>query len=361
MNDQLNFLIAKGDYWHEKFQSPLQTNGYLPVFGKKAPHFVLKNSDLKDVSLDAYLGKRKVLIIIPSLDVPICKAIIQKFYQEQANLKNTVILTISADLPFTQKRFFESQGLSGVITLSTFKSSFAKDYGIQITNEPLAGFMAPAIVIVDENNKVIHSQIVAKLAEELSYELAFSALKPKESNRRGYFRATTLNPCYVDIELLTPKGIESEEYQAAYERAVSKAEKNLKNLHLSDQTLTVTSPNIMRLNVFDISPSGCSMFNNDEEFSVFLELHTVCKNCKIYLSNNSEINVSFKIVSKHPIEKKDIGDFCAKCPIKGCTPESCVVNDIVGVEFINLTNATESTISYFVKEIERKRLSDRSI
>lgn len=343
MNDNLNFLLASDNYWVDKFNLSIQTNGHLPVYGKKAPDCILKNSELEDVSLDAYLGKRKVLIIIPSLDVPICKAIIRKLHQEQANLENTVILTISADLPFSQRRFFEYQSLSDVITLSTFRSTFAKDYGVEIVNGLLAGLMAPAIVVLDENNKVIHTQIVEKLAEELNYELVLAALKPKENNRRGYFRTATLNPCHVDIELPEIKDIDSEQYKDAHELALRKIQENFISQHHYANLPTAGSTNTMRLNICDISPSGCSMFNYDEEFSYFLTRNTTYHNCVIHLSDQAEIKVAFKIVSKHSIGNKNIVG----------------LKEIIGVEFINMTQAIESTISFFVKEIERKQLSER--
>jgi thiol peroxidase len=155
---------------------PLHTSGELPAVGARAPDFSLVNGKLKDIGLVSYAGKRKVLHIVPSLDTPTCAISTRKFNQKAANLPNTVVLVISADLPFAQCRFCETEGLKNVIPLSTFRSSFADDYGVKLTDSILAGLTARAVIILDENNRVIYSQLVEELASEPDYEMALSAL-----------------------------------------------------------------------------------------------------------------------------------------------------------------------------------------
>ncbi len=160
-----------------KFQGkPLHTSGELPAVGSKAPDFTLVNGKLQEVTLATYAGKRKILNIVPSLDTPVCAASTRKFNEKASRLDNTVVLVISADLPFAQARFCEAEGLKNVIPLSTFRSSFTDDYGVQITDTVLAGLAARAIVILDENDKVIYTQQVDEVANEPDYESALAAL-----------------------------------------------------------------------------------------------------------------------------------------------------------------------------------------
>lgn len=154
----------------------LNTSGELPRVGSRAPDFKLVNGKLKDISLSAFAGKRKILHIVPSLDTPTCAISTRKFNQKAANLGNTVVLVISADLPFAQCRFCETEGLNNVIPLSAFRSNFALDYGVKLTEGMLAGLTARAIVILDEKDTVIHSQLVKELASEPDYESALAVL-----------------------------------------------------------------------------------------------------------------------------------------------------------------------------------------
>lgn len=156
---------------------PVQTNGELPIVGNPAPDFSLANSELANVSLANYAGKRKILNIVPSLDTPTCAASARKFNQKVSNFENTVVLVISADLPFAQCRFCEVEGLHDVTALSTFRSTFATDYGVQIVDSALAGLTARAIVVIDEQDKIVYTQLVPELAHEPDYETVFSALK----------------------------------------------------------------------------------------------------------------------------------------------------------------------------------------
>ena len=156
---------------------PLNTSGELPVVGTKAPDFSLVNGRLKNVSLASYAGKRKILSIVPSLDTPTCAASTRIFNQKADGLENTVVLIVSADLPFAQGRFCESDGLKDVIPLSTFRSNFAEEYGVKIVDTVLAGLTTRAIVIINENDKVIYTELVAEVADEPDYENALAVLR----------------------------------------------------------------------------------------------------------------------------------------------------------------------------------------
>ncbi|MDO9163863.1 MAG: thiol peroxidase [Methylococcaceae bacterium] len=155
---------------------PLHTSGDLPAVGSKAPDFSLVSTELVDVKLANYAGKRKVLNIVPSLDTPTCAASTRKFNQKASHLDNTVVLVVSADLPFAQSRFCETEGLKDVIPLSTFRSNFAEEYGVKIADTLLAGLTARAVVIIDENDQVIYTQLVSDVAQEPDYESALAAL-----------------------------------------------------------------------------------------------------------------------------------------------------------------------------------------
>ncbi|MDD1614378.1 MAG: thiol peroxidase [Methylococcaceae bacterium] len=155
---------------------PLHTSGELPLVGRKAPDFSLVNGKLADVTLATYAGKQKVLNIVPSLDTPTCAASTRKFNEKAAHFHNTVVLVISADLPFAQCRFCEVEDLKHVIPLSTFRSNFADDYGVKLVNTFLAGLTARAVVIIDEHDNVVYTQLVSELANEPDYESALAAL-----------------------------------------------------------------------------------------------------------------------------------------------------------------------------------------
>jgi thioredoxin-dependent peroxiredoxin len=160
-----------------KFQgNPLHTSGELPSVGSKAPDFTLVNGKLADVNLATYAGKKKVLNIVPSLDTPTCAMSTRKFNEKASNLDNTVVLVISADLPFAQCRFCETEGLTDVIPLSTFRSSFSGDYGVTLTDTILAGLTARAIVILGEDDKVLYTQLIDEIANEPDYDSALAAL-----------------------------------------------------------------------------------------------------------------------------------------------------------------------------------------
>ncbi len=158
--------------------TPIHTSGELPAVGARAPDFKLVNGDLKDVSLADYQGKKKILNIVPSLDTPTCATSTRKFNKEAGSLPGTVVLVVSADLPFASKRFCTTEGLQNVTPLSLMRSKdFAKDYGVLLQDGPLAGITARAVVVLDENDKVIHRQLVPEIGQEPDYDAALKAVK----------------------------------------------------------------------------------------------------------------------------------------------------------------------------------------
>ena len=155
----------------------IHTNGELPGVGTGAPDFHLVDGKLNDVSLGTFSGKKKLLNIVPSLDTPTCATSTRKFNERAREIADTVVLVVSADLPFAQGRFCSTEGIDNVIPLSMMRSrNFAKDYGVLITDGPLAGITARAVVVIDENNKVIYTQLVPEIADEPDYDSALAAL-----------------------------------------------------------------------------------------------------------------------------------------------------------------------------------------
>jgi thioredoxin-dependent peroxiredoxin len=155
----------------------INTNGELPQIGSDAPDFSLTKSDLSDVSLADFGGKKKLLNIVPSLDTGVCAASTKKFNEAMAGKSNSVALVISADLPFAQSRFCGAEGIESVISLSMMHSrNFAKDYGVLIIDGPLAGICARAVVVLDEQNKVVYTQLVPEIVEEPDYDSALAHL-----------------------------------------------------------------------------------------------------------------------------------------------------------------------------------------
>ncbi|WP_339136506.1 MAG: thiol peroxidase [Candidatus Electrothrix sp. GW3-4] len=157
--------------------TPVNTTGELPAVGQAAPDFSLTKTDLNDVSLGDYKGKKLVLNIFPSVDTPVCAASVRRFNDEAGKLENTEILCISRDLPFALDRFCGAEGLESVTSASELRSdAFGKDYGVRITDSALAGLFARAIVVIDEAGKVIYTQLVPEIAEEPDYQSALTAL-----------------------------------------------------------------------------------------------------------------------------------------------------------------------------------------
>ena len=157
--------------------NPVTVDGQLPQVGQQAPAFQLVGTDLSDISLSSMAGKRKVLNIFPSVDTPTCATSVRKFNTEASGLDNTVVLCISADLPFAQARFCGAEGLENVVSLSTMRGTeFLKNYGVALVDGPLAGIAARAVVVLDENDKVLHSELVAEIGTEPDYSAALAAL-----------------------------------------------------------------------------------------------------------------------------------------------------------------------------------------
>jgi thiol peroxidase len=157
--------------------NPITVDGAFPDVGNKAPDFKLVGKDLADVSLAHFAGKRKVLNIFPSVDTPTCATSVRHFNESASQLDNTVVLCISADLPFAQTRFCGAEGLDQVINLSLMRGHhFLKDYGVAIASGPLAGLAARAVVVVDEHDKVIHTELVGEIAHEPDYDAALKVL-----------------------------------------------------------------------------------------------------------------------------------------------------------------------------------------
>jgi thiol peroxidase len=157
---------------------PANTSGNLPVVGSKAPDFLLTNGDLNDVSLKDFQGKKKILNIVTSLDTGVCATSAKKFEAAVSKLDNTVVLTISCDLPFAQSRFCKSENISNVITLSQLRNrDFGKDYGVEFVDGPLAGLTARSIVVLDENDTVLYTQQVPVNGNEPDYESALKAVR----------------------------------------------------------------------------------------------------------------------------------------------------------------------------------------
>lgn len=156
--------------------NPIHTCGDLPKVGSAAPALTLTGQDLKEVTLESFAGKRKVLNIFPSVDTPVCALSVKNFVTKAAAKPNTVVLNISADLPFAQKRFCAAEGVEGAVTLSCFRSNFAKDWGVQITDSGLAGLCSRAVVVLDDHNQVIYTEQVPEIAQEPAYDKALAAL-----------------------------------------------------------------------------------------------------------------------------------------------------------------------------------------
>ena len=155
----------------------VELSGNFPQPGDTVQPFTLTNNDLDDVKLSDWDGKRKVLNIVPSVDTGVCAASARKFNEKGGNLDNTVVLVISADLPFAFARFCGAEGLDNVTTLSSFRNySFQQDYGVAMQTGPLAGLCARGVIVLDENNKVLHSELVGEIKDEPNYDAALNAL-----------------------------------------------------------------------------------------------------------------------------------------------------------------------------------------
>ena len=156
--------------------NPFRIVGDLPAVGSAAPDFRATRLDLSEATLATYAGKKKVLNIFPSIDTPVCAQSVRTFHAKAAAAEGTVVLAISADLPFAFKRFCAAEGLEGVEALSTFRGDFASAYGVRLEEGPLAGLCARAVLVLDADNRVLHSELVPEIAQEPDYAAALEAL-----------------------------------------------------------------------------------------------------------------------------------------------------------------------------------------
>jgi len=156
---------------------PCNTNGDLPAIGAVAPDFNLVDGDLNDLGLNDFAGKKKIIYIVPSLDTPVCQTSTKKFNEHASSHDDTVMIIVSADLPFAMGRFCGVENVKNVKTLSMMRSrNFAKDYGVLLIDGPLAGITTRALLVLDADNKVIHTELVADITQEPDYDAALAAL-----------------------------------------------------------------------------------------------------------------------------------------------------------------------------------------
>lgn len=154
----------------------VHTIGTLPSVGATVKDFALVDSGLNVKTLETFEGKKKVFNIFPSIDTPTCAASSRKFNEEASKLDNTVIINVSKDLPFALGRFCAAEGLNNVETLSDFRSNFGDDYEVTIADSPLKGLLSRAVIVTDENNKVVYTEQVSEIADEPNYDAALAAL-----------------------------------------------------------------------------------------------------------------------------------------------------------------------------------------
>ena len=156
--------------------NPVHTVGELPEIGSKAPDFSVTGSDLAEITPQSLSGKKVVLNIFPSIDTATCATSVRRFNEAASALDNTVVLCVSADLPFAQSRFCRAEGLSNVITGSTFRGHFGESFGVALADGKLSGLLARAVVVTDESGVVVHTELVSEIANEPNYEAALGAL-----------------------------------------------------------------------------------------------------------------------------------------------------------------------------------------
>jgi len=157
--------------------SPVHTVGNLPEVGSTIKNFRLINGELKEKTSEDYSGKRKIFNIFPSIDTGVCAEAARKFNEAAADLENTVVINVSKDLPFALNRFCAAEGLDNVESLSDFRGTFGDDYGVTMEDSPMQGLLSRAVIVADEDGKVIYTEQVAEIAQEPDYEAALNALK----------------------------------------------------------------------------------------------------------------------------------------------------------------------------------------
>lgn len=156
---------------------PVTLSGTFPAIGQTAPEFTLVDKNLNDVALKDFTGKRKILNIVPSLDTAVCATSTRKFNETASKLENTVVLVISADLPFAMNRFCVAEGLNNVTVLSLMRGrAFMQNYGVEMVDSVLRGLTARAVLVLDENNHVLHAELVSEITHEPNYQAAINTL-----------------------------------------------------------------------------------------------------------------------------------------------------------------------------------------
>jgi thiol peroxidase len=156
--------------------NPVSTSGDLPSVGSHTPSFTLTGSDLGEITDASLTGKRVILNIFPSIDTAVCATSVRTFNQRAAGMDDTVVLCVSADLPFAQNRFCGAEGIENVKTASSFRSDFGETFGLTLTEGRLAGLLARAVVVLDAGGNVVHTQLVPEIAQEPDYDAALAAL-----------------------------------------------------------------------------------------------------------------------------------------------------------------------------------------
>ncbi|APF40413.1 thiol peroxidase [Neomicrococcus aestuarii] len=156
--------------------TPANTVGDLPTVGENAPTFELTGADLGTISSEDLRGKRVVLNIFPSIDTGVCAASVRKFNEIAAGLENTTVVTVSEDLPFALGRFCGAEGIENVVPTSSFRSSFGEDFGVTLVDTAMEGLLSRSVVVLDEDGKVIHSELVPQISSEPDYDAALAAL-----------------------------------------------------------------------------------------------------------------------------------------------------------------------------------------
>ncbi|XXQ68819.1 thiol peroxidase [Neisseriaceae bacterium B1] len=156
---------------------PVEVKGELPAVGQTTPAFNLIGTDLQEKTLADFAGKRKVLNIFPSIDTGVCAKSVRTFNERATALNNTIVLGISADLPFALARFNEEKNVNNITSLSTFRSTFSDDYNTRLLNSPLKDLNARAVIVLDENDQVLYTQLVSEIGEQPDYDAALAVLK----------------------------------------------------------------------------------------------------------------------------------------------------------------------------------------
>lgn len=157
--------------------NPITTYAKLPEVGSVAPNFTLTDMEMADQNLDSYKGKFVILNIFPSVDTGVCSASVRHFNEDAAKLPNAVVLCISKDLPFAQKRFCGAEGIKNVVMLSDYRSDFGKTYGVEIMDSKMKGLLSRAVVVINPEGKIVYEEQVADISKEPNYEAAMKAVK----------------------------------------------------------------------------------------------------------------------------------------------------------------------------------------